>query len=66
MVCWRSINARSDNLLSSGAWREPWKHRRCLIPGEFFYEWEPIDKKTKQPWAVALNDDRLFSFGGIW
>ncbi|RXH53974.1 SOS response-associated peptidase [Granulicella sibirica] len=27
---------------------------------------QPIDKKTKQPYAVALTDDRLFSFGGIW
>ena len=31
-----SINARSDKLESSGAWREPWKHRRCLIPANFF------------------------------
>ena len=61
-----SINARADKLLTSGSWREPFQRRRCLIPGEFFYEWEPIDKKTKQPYAVALTDDRLFSFGGIW
>ena len=28
----------------------------------------PEDKKRKitKPWAVALTDDRLFSFGGIW
>jgi putative SOS response-associated peptidase YedK len=61
-----SINARADKLLTSGSWRESFQRRRCLIPGEFFYEWEPIDKKTKQPYAVALTDDRLFSFGGIW
>src|ERR1700692_4644871 len=36
-----SINARDDKLRTSGAWREPWKRRRCLIPAEFFYEWEP-------------------------
>lgn len=61
-----SINARADKLLTSDSWREPFQWRGCLIPGEFFYEWEPIDKKTKQPYAVALSDDRLFSFGGIW
>jgi putative SOS response-associated peptidase YedK len=66
-----SINARADNLQSSGAWREPWKRRRCLIPAEFFYEWEPPtpeEKKAKisKPWAVSLTDDRLFSFGGIF
>ena len=66
-----SINARDDKLESSGVWREPFKRRRCLIPAEFFYEWEPPtaeDRKMKisKPWAVALTDDRLFSFGGIW
>ena len=66
-----SINARADKLTSSGAWREPWKHRRCLIPANFFYEWEPLTKeeekkKLSKPWAVSLTDDRLFAFGGIW
>jgi putative SOS response-associated peptidase YedK len=66
-----SINARSDKLESSGAWREPWKHRRCLIPTNFFFEWEPLTKeeekkKLSKPWAVSLADDGLFAFGGIW
>ncbi|HUZ95733.1 MAG TPA: SOS response-associated peptidase [Edaphobacter sp.] len=66
-----SINARADKLSSSGAWREPWKHRRCLIPASFFFEWEPLTKdeerkKISKPWAVSLADDRLFAFGGIW
>ena len=57
-----SINARSDKLDSSGAWREPWKHRRCLIPASFFFEWEPLTKeeekkKLSKPWAVSLADD---------
>jgi putative SOS response-associated peptidase YedK len=59
-----SINARADNLETSGAWREPFKRRRCLIPAEFFYEGEPNNpeepKAPTQPWAVALRDDRLF------
>ena len=66
-----SINARSDKLESSGAWREPWKHRRCLIPANFFFEWEPLTKdeekkKLSKPWAVSLADGGLFAFGGIW
>lgn len=66
-----SINARADKLATSGAWREPWKHRRCLIPANFFYEWEPLSKdeekkKISKPWAVSLPDERLFAFGGIW
>ena len=63
--------ARDDKLTINGAWIKPFQQRRCLIPAEFFYEWEvptPEDKKRKitRPWAVALANDRLFSFGGIW
>jgi len=66
-----SINARSDKLESSGAWREPFRKQRCLIPAQFFFEWEVLSpeerkRKVSRPWAVALTDDRLFSFGGIW
>jgi len=43
-----SINARSDNLDISGPWREPWKRRRCLIPAQFFYEWEKITTEEKK------------------
>jgi putative SOS response-associated peptidase YedK len=63
--------ARDDKLATSGAWREPFKRHRCLVPVEFFYEWEvptPEEKKRKvtKPWALALKDDRLFSFGAIY
>ncbi len=71
-VGFSSINARSEALETSGAWREPWKKRRCLIPADFFYEWEPQTdeerkkKATRKPWAVALKGDKPFAFGGIW
>lgn len=31
--------ARDDKLTINGAWFKPFQQRRCLIPGEFFYEW---------------------------
>ncbi len=61
-----SINARAESLETSGAWREPFRQRRCLIPADFFYAWEKTGPNAPQPWAVALKDDQLFSFGGIW
>ena len=42
--------ARDDKLTINGAWIKPFQQRRCLIPAEFFYEWEvptPEDKKRK-------------------
>jgi putative SOS response-associated peptidase YedK len=70
-VDFSSINARADKLTSSAAWREPWKHRRCLIPATVFYEWQPLTKeeekqRIRKPWAVSLPDESLFGFGGIW
>jgi putative SOS response-associated peptidase YedK len=65
-----SINARSDALQSSGAWREPFKRRRCLVPADLFYEWEVLTRgeeaKGLQAWAVSLKSEKLFYFGGIW
>jgi putative SOS response-associated peptidase YedK len=69
-VHYDTINARADKLKYGSTWREPFKKRRCLIPADFFYEWEPkLPEKPRaptQPWAVTLTDNRLISFGGIW
>jgi len=42
------------------------KRRRCLVPADLFWEWKKIDAKTKQPYAIALQDDSLFAFAGLW
>jgi putative SOS response-associated peptidase YedK len=42
------------------------KRRRCLVPADLFWEWQKIDAKTKQPYAIALQDDSLFAFAGLW
>jgi len=44
-----TINAKSETVTTSPAFREAMKHRRCLVPAEWFYEWAKIDAKTKQP-----------------
>jgi putative SOS response-associated peptidase YedK len=33
---------------TSRACREAMKRRRCLVPANWFYEWQKIDAKTKQ------------------
>lgn len=42
------------------------KQRRCLVPAEWFYEWKPLDEKTKQPYAIGMKDGGLFAFAGLW
>jgi putative SOS response-associated peptidase YedK len=55
----------ADKLTSSGVWREPFKHRRCLVPADWFYEWPVVDGE-KQARAFALKNDSPFAFAGIW
>lgn len=61
-----TINAKSETVATSPAYREAWKSHRCLVPAEWFYEWQKVDEKTKQPYAIALRSDEMFAFAGLW
>jgi putative SOS response-associated peptidase YedK len=61
-----TINARAETITRSPAFKEPMKHRRCLVPADWFYEWQKLDAKTKQPYAIGLKDGELFAFAGLW
>jgi putative SOS response-associated peptidase YedK len=61
-----TINARAESLMTSPIYREAFQHRRCLVPAEWFYEWQSPDAKTKQPFAISLNDHSIFAFAGLW
>jgi putative SOS response-associated peptidase YedK len=60
-----TINAKSETVATSPAFREAWKNRRCLVPADWFYEWQKIGK-AKQPYAIAAKDDAMFAFAGLW
>ena len=59
------INARSETIESRTAVREAFKHRRCLIPADSFYEWQERDGK-RQPFRVMLKSGEPFCFAGLW
>ena len=65
-IGYSTINAKSETVITSPAFREAMKRRRCLVPAEWFYEWQKIDAKTKQPYAIGLRDGSLFAFAGLW
>jgi putative SOS response-associated peptidase YedK len=46
--------------------REAIKYRRCLVPADAFYEWQKLDTKTKQPFAIALKSNEPYAFAGLW
>jgi putative SOS response-associated peptidase YedK len=61
-----TINARSETVDASPAFREAWRQRRCLVPADWFYEWRKKDEKNKQPFAIAAKDDAMFACAGLW
>jgi putative SOS response-associated peptidase YedK len=61
-----TINAKAETIATSPAYREAWKRRRCLVPAEWFYEWQKTGEKTKQPFAIAMKDGGMFAFAGLW
>jgi putative SOS response-associated peptidase YedK len=38
-VGYSTINAQADTITISPTYREAFKHRRCLVPADAFYEW---------------------------
>jgi putative SOS response-associated peptidase YedK len=65
-VGYSTINAKAETLTTSPVFREAIKRRRCLVPADGFYEWQPIDRKNKQPFAFALKDGSLFALAGLF
>lgn len=62
------INARSETVAKKASFREAWRHRRCLVIADYFYEWNQETPKgePKQPWRFSRADDEPMVIAGIW
>ena len=61
----RLINARAETVATSPAFRTAFARRRCIIPGDGFYEWRR-EGARKQPFLIHAADDRPLAFAGLW
>jgi putative SOS response-associated peptidase YedK len=68
----RLINARSETVESSPAFRASFRRRRCIVPADAFYEWlrqrDPLTGRvtSRQPFAIRPIGEEPFAFAGIW
>lgn len=67
-IGYKLINARSETVAEKPSFRYAFKHRRCLIPTNGFYEWQRLEgsKTKKQPYFIGLEDEDTFAFAGLW
>ena len=60
-----TINARIETVAEKPVYRSPFKHRRCLIPADGFYEWKVVDGR-KIPHHIRMKDGEVFALAGLW
>ena len=58
------INARSDTVASKPAYRGPFRHKRCLVPADGYFEWQALGRE-KQPYYIS-HQLGLVAFAGLW
>ncbi len=61
-----TINAKAETVATAPAFREAFRRRRCLVPADAFYEWQKLDPKHKQPFAIALASREPYGLAGLW
>lgn len=61
----RLINARMETIREKPSFRSAFKHRRCLIPADGFFEWQKREV-GKQAFHIHRIDQQPFAFAGLW
>ena len=61
----RMINARSETAAEKPAYRAAFRHRRCIVPADGFYEWRQTGE-SKTPYFISLASGEPFALAGLW
>lgn len=59
------INARAETIREKPMFKGSFKHRRCLVLTDGFYEWKRGGEK-KIPYYITMKSKKPFAFAGIW
>jgi putative SOS response-associated peptidase YedK len=61
----RMINARAETVAEKPSYRNAYRHRRCLVLADGFYEWQKHGD-TKTPFFISLASGQPFALAGLW
>ncbi len=62
----KMINARAETVAEKPAFRDAFRHRRCLVPADSFYEWRTDEDRKKLPYRIRYKNGDLMFMAGIW
>ncbi len=60
----RAVNAKAENVLWAGMFKDAFKNDRVLIPATALFEWQEQPDKSKKKFEIWF-DEPVFAFGGI-
>lgn len=61
----RLINARAETVAEKPSYRNAFRHRRCLVLADGFYEWRR-QGESKTPYFISLASGEPFALAGLW
>lgn len=61
----RMINARAETVAEKPSFRSAYKHRRCIVLADGYYEWHR-NGDIKTPYFISLASGEPFSLAALW
>lgn len=61
----RMINARAETVAEKPSFRAAFRHRRCIVLADGFYEWRK-QGDSKTPYFISLASGEPFALAGLW
>jgi putative SOS response-associated peptidase YedK len=61
----RMINARAETVAEKPSYRAAYRHRRCLVLADGFYEWH-TEGGVKRPYYISAVNGEPFAFAALW
>ncbi|NNC57301.1 MAG: SOS response-associated peptidase [Woeseiaceae bacterium] len=61
----RMINARAETVAEKPSYRAAFRHRRCVVLADGFYEWRR-ENDGKTPYYISLSSGEPFALAGLW